>query len=472
MQAVSVTVDDQPPIKTDPNQPVPLASWEEYKWRQEYTEQSKKLKLYNDSMPKAYIHLYNQCSTNLKNDLEESNAFPQVEASKDAIGLLKLIQGLCCSYGSKTQSVMATVASQKKFFTFFQRDGMDNSSYHREFVVHVETIETYGGMGAIGITPTFVAQKLHEMHAAKLCNDPVKPTETELAAAHKDVWDEFLAALMLISANRDCYGALCNELANQFGFGNDLYPKTTDQCLTMMNRRMDGAPRQPRAPHQSQGAQPIKADEEALVFAQGADKKTPGKQPKNDSSSKSSLSSISVSRGNKTPTIICKNCGKQGHISTVCPNKKRPDQIHAMATEQPDDASVSSEDASIFILAQVDDSIPVPPLVHLPVPPRTYADALLRNGISTHNGHSSTPDGAIFTQDATQVPCRPISSDLLLLDSQSTVHLFSQPDHVHNIRPAKNPIQVHCNKGTLEMTHEADYGATPVYFDSRGIANV
>ena len=116
MQAVSIKVDDQPPIKTDPTTklPVPLASWEEYKWRQEYTEQSKKLKLYNDSMPKAYIHLYNQCSTNLKNDLEASASFPQVEASKDAIGLLRLIQGLCCSYDSKTQSVMATVASQKK----------------------------------------------------------------------------------------------------------------------------------------------------------------------------------------------------------------------------------------------------------------------------------------------------------------------------------------------------------------------
>jgi len=68
MQAVTITVADLPPLKTDPttNQPLLLASWEEYKWRQDYAEQSKKLKLYTDSMPKAYIHLYNQCSTNLK----------------------------------------------------------------------------------------------------------------------------------------------------------------------------------------------------------------------------------------------------------------------------------------------------------------------------------------------------------------------------------------------------------------------
>ena len=51
---------------------------------------------------------------------------------------------------------------------------MDNSSYHREFVAHVETIETYGGTGAIGIMPTFVAQKLHEMHVARDYHDLTK----------------------------------------------------------------------------------------------------------------------------------------------------------------------------------------------------------------------------------------------------------------------------------------------------------
>ena len=134
---------------------------------------------------------------------------------------------------------MATVASHKKLFTFFQRDGVDNSSYHREFIALVETIETYEGHGAIGITPTFVAQKLQEMHAAGTCANVASPTKNELAAAHLSVREEFLAALLLSGANRDRYGAQRNELANQYTFGNDLYPKTTDQCLTMMNRRVD-----------------------------------------------------------------------------------------------------------------------------------------------------------------------------------------------------------------------------------------
>ena len=78
----------------------------------------------------------------------------------------------------------------------------------------------------------------------------------------------------------------------------------------------------------------------------------------------------------------------------------------------------------------------------------------------------------VLAQDTSLPARRPISSDLLLLDSQSTVHLFSQTEHVSNIRPATNPIKVHCNKGTMDTTQEADFGDTPVYFDARGIANV
>ena len=62
MQAVTITVEEEPTLQVDPttNAVIPLTSWEEYKWKKTYTEQSNKLKVYNDSMPKAYIHIYNQ----------------------------------------------------------------------------------------------------------------------------------------------------------------------------------------------------------------------------------------------------------------------------------------------------------------------------------------------------------------------------------------------------------------------------
>jgi hypothetical protein len=97
-----------------------------------------------------------------------------------------------------------------------------------------------------------------------------------------------------------------------------------------------------------------------------------------------------------------------------------------------DDASEASEDKSIIILTQVHEEY-------------------------------------VLTQNAAR---KTISSNLVLLDSQSTVNLFTSPEHVHNIRPATTPINVHCNKGTLTTNAEADFGDTPVYFDDRGIPNV
>ncbi len=70
------------------------------------------------------------------------------------------------------------------------------------------------------------------------------------------------------------------------------------------------------------------------------------------------------------------------------------------------------------------------------------------------------------------MPGSAINSDLVLLDSQSTADLFTNPVHVQNIHPTKNTIQVHCNSGTMATTREANFGDTPVYFNSRGIANV
>jgi len=293
MQAVTIPIEDKPKAwKDSSGQDLPLTSWEIHKWKEEY-------------------------------------------------------KGLCCSYDSKTQSVMATVASHKKLFTYFQRDGVDNSSYHREFIALVETIEMYGVMG-LGITPTFVAQKFQEMYAAGACTNVASPTTDELATANYSVREEFLAALMLSGANRYRYGALRNELANQYTFGNDLYPKSTDQCLTMMNHRADTVPRSPRGPPRPPpGEQPVKQEDEALVFAQGtatsgtATLLTIGK-PKPDSPSKSSSSSGSVSWCAKIRMIICKNCGQQGHVSTHCPQKKPPDQIHCQETSRRDTANKRS----------------------------------------------------------------------------------------------------------------------------------
>ncbi len=92
--------------------------------------------------------------------------------------------------------------------------------------------------------------------------------------------------------------------------------------------------------------------------------------------------------------------------------------------DEPDDASVCSDASSVIIIAQ------------------------------DHGGRSS------------------IDPNFLLLDSQSTVNLFSNPTHVDNISPAPHPIQVHCNKGVMPANNVANFGSNEVYVNKDGIVNV
>ena len=376
-------------------------------------------------MARAYIIIFHQCTPSLKNELEATDNFPAICVAQDPIALLKLIQSLCCLYDAKTQNVMATVASHERLFTYYQRETDDNHKYYHKFCANVETLETYGGIGAVGVTPMFLAAKLKDLTVEKVIQDANNPTDSECLIAFKQCCYEFLGCLMLSGANRDRYAGLKSDLNNQYGFGKDLYPKSPDLGLSLLNRHSDAPLRQPCQAIQTPPQ--VKQEEEALVFAQGtSDKKTKLKED-GSTSNPSSSSSITKSRESIT-NVRCKNCGKFGHISQYCPKKVKenpPAQINAMNTV--DDASEVSEDESVIILTQL-----------------TQREAARKT----------------------------INSDLVLLDSQLTVNLFTNLEHVHNIHPATTPINVLCNKGTLTTHEEADFGDTPVYFDDRGIANV
>ncbi len=81
-------------------------------------------------------------------------------------------------------------------------------------------------MGAVGVTPAFDASKLKELVDSGIIADAMNPSADKCLMATTLVRDGFLAALMLSGANKERYSALKTELSNQYGFGNDLYPKS------------------------------------------------------------------------------------------------------------------------------------------------------------------------------------------------------------------------------------------------------
>ena len=112
-----------------------------YLWKENHKKASAKLDKYEVDMARAYIIILHQCTPSLKNELEATDTFLGIRVAQDPIALLKLIQSLCCWYNAKTQSVMATVASHKRLFTYYQHDTDDNHKYYQDFCAHVETLD-------------------------------------------------------------------------------------------------------------------------------------------------------------------------------------------------------------------------------------------------------------------------------------------------------------------------------------------
>ena len=317
---VVITIPPEPTPLPDPSdltKILPVTETMLYKWMDAFSCTSKRNNAYISGMDKAYVIIINQCSPSLKAGLEASPSYPLIRQRQNPIDLLKLIQGLCCSYDSKTQSVMATVASHKWLYMHYQKDGVNNHTYHHEFLAFVETIETYGGVGAVGGIPTFLEEKIKTLTLDGTISDHNNPTDDERSLTVTAVKEEYLGALMLSGSNRDCFNALHADLQNQFSYGNDLYPKSPNQCLTHLNRWTVATPARPKC---NDAAAPAAAKQpnEALVFAQDGDK--PKSASKDDTSHKSSstLSTKSRRSSQKSFTsVMCKLCGQMGHSSAV-----------------------------------------------------------------------------------------------------------------------------------------------------------
>ncbi len=75
---------------------------------------------------------------------------------------------------------------------------------------------------------------LNDMERNGIINDAKNSSNAKQAQAVKAVCNKYLGALMLSGSNRDKYSPHHMDLKNQFGFGDDCYPKSVDQCLSLL----------------------------------------------------------------------------------------------------------------------------------------------------------------------------------------------------------------------------------------------
>ena len=87
-------------------------------WAKEYEKYREKKCILEELKPMTYALLLGQCSPGVMTKLEGQEKYAGDKANRDLVGLLKLIQGICCNFEAKTKPYWALTGAKTRFALF------------------------------------------------------------------------------------------------------------------------------------------------------------------------------------------------------------------------------------------------------------------------------------------------------------------------------------------------------------------
>jgi hypothetical protein len=282
---------------------IPPTQMEVCVWHKDYKRASQKIHQFQENKEHATALVWGQCSLELCNKVKATPIYNAMWGNHDAVWLLLLIMGFCCSFDDKRQGTWALQQAKKKAFLFTQKDGMSNSDYVEEFMAIVQGVESYGG--GWGQEPGLVRAKLELAGVG----DPDNPTPLEAQATKLTAHKDFLAMMILSGANGSMFFKLRQDLSDDYAKGHDSYPTTVDGVLHLLSNHSTPTTRRVAGQHTVPAG-------DGVAFLQGQGQKD-------------------------TSKLKCWHCGEQGHAKSERPQLKAieegTDQLNVDDTPEPDE---------------------------------------------------------------------------------------------------------------------------------------
>lgn len=286
----------------------------------------------NLEVGQLYDELWEQCSAELKAKMRGENGFAAVETARDPLALRNRIKSVCCGFEAHKMKFYALSQAIKKLMMFYQKPGMHNEEYKRQFEALWDTVAQFGG--SVTNHTDLIATRASEIATA---NNRQAPNEVDTETATSEVDEQMKACFMLGGASNEKFHPLKDHLENQYTMGVDQYPNNAESLLGMMNNfRMAPATGGKYRPLQRDG------DDDGLVFAQEGDEECVEEEADVDGANMAQQGGArrapppQSKQDFKAPnyphkTKKCYHCNTLGHIARDCPqlDQQGIGQIHA-----------------------------------------------------------------------------------------------------------------------------------------------
>jgi len=255
----------------------------------------KRIAKLDNNMKKGFAILYDQCSDAVKTRLETVDGWDRIDCDQSVYDLVKAIQKICVGHDDTNQDMYNVVQACKNMFLFRQSDEALTKDYLRDFKSYWDTCEMYKAEPVS--YPKLVQARLDEIAVNIALPSADEKSKTEL-----EIKDEFMAGLVISSANQKRFGILKRDLQNAYLKGQDDYPKTFEEANRLLSNW--------KAPQTSAFVRPP-ARSGGVAFIQSG-----GKAESNPKDKAGKPAPAPEKKTNSKGESHCYNCGESGHWSS------------------------------------------------------------------------------------------------------------------------------------------------------------
>jgi hypothetical protein len=383
------------------------------------------------SRGKVYALVLGQCTTVLLDKMKQDSDWQTVSDSYNPLKLLKLIEKFILKQSDNQYKIGIVIEQLKLLLTYRQDDGMTNTAYYDRFKTRVDVTEHIGISFDNPVLWDLKSQELYSLDFLSL-SDPVKEAKVK-----EDVKQAFLAYLFFINSNDKKHNQLKKMVANDHAKGDiEAYPSSCHAALTLMN-----------------DFKPLVIEGTAPVAAQG----TAFAQKKQQGAGTGGSDAGTECNYNKEyfKDKECHNCGKKGHPSRCCPQKKK-----APAGSDDDKSTLSTKSSkSIKLLMKQLKTLKKSVSALQAHQENSDNDSSLSSvAVDAHFQYACAAIGtshpkiamALKSHKARDLDLRSV----WLLDNQSTFDLCCNPDFAHKKRVAKWAMNMSSNGGDMRISKE------------------